>query len=328
MIDSLHDPEAVASDEYNIARSMNLLPNCSTRDTTGHGTLVCRILNNWTDRVEINLYRVIQPGGSIRERHLINGIGYAHVRDNVDIINVSAGNDHSEDGNEGCARHNQPCKVRDAANKAVSDDIPVVAAAGNEDQFASVCCPSLQQNAISVGGFVSKCRFQPDTGPLSEPNSNFKPPLACWAPHDDQDYALCTGDGCIPHPDATCEEHCAIENWSGNVSPVWNKPDVLAPAATVIDGDKPFVSVATSWATPRVTAWVAEVMSGVRDRGQDPPAYVFRQALEETTKHTDTGDNLLFNADQAMLWVYDELDLPRPTRSRKSTFDSGSGAGT
>lgn len=319
MIDSVFNLDS--SLDFDVGMRRDLLNKHNEDDTTGHGTIVCQILNSLSDRLELNLYRVTQKtedGGKIWERHLINAFGYAHLRDNVDIINLSAGNDHSEDGNEGCARHNQPCKVRDAAKQAIEDGIPVVAAAGNSDQYSSVCCPSLLDRAISVGGFVSKCTA--GTPEFQVNNIDMKPPLACWTYNDEESYAFCSGEGCFPVPKYSCTECNSVVNWSGNVDPVWNKPDILAPAAEVIFGNEPQIVPATSWSTPWVTSMSAEIMAAARDRGKEVPPYLLRQGMENTAKKLDSGEEKLFNADGTLHYIFGELDLPRPTPEETPSF--------
>jgi subtilisin family serine protease len=326
VIDSFHSPEAVRDDDSVFARSLDLLTDCDVEDTTGHGIEICQVLTDWSPSIEINLYRVTQPGGDIWGRHLLDALGYAHKRDQVDVINMSVGNDHSTDGNPGCAAHNQPCALRKAVKEAVGDGIPVVAAAGNSSQYNSVCCPSLCEMAISVGGVLSKCTYTP---PIenSQRELSARPPLSCWSPNDDEfdiEFALCSGEDCMPHPDVSCEECRRTENWSGNVNPVRNKPDILAPAATISTGDNPYTKLGTSFATPIVTAWVAEVMAAVRERGINPPAYVFRQSLEETGSEVE-GRDLLMNGREAMKKVFDKVDLPRPKTGVGDDTQLGSG---
>ena len=325
VIDSVYQPPDGFAKNNNIGRRMDILPDCDSRDTTNHGGVVCRILSSCSERLEYNFYRVTQAvdGGKIWERHLINAIGYAHKRDNVDIINISAGNDHSEDGSEGCARHNQPCKVREAAEEAIYDGIAVVAAAGNDDQYDSVCCPSLLDTAISVGGFVSKCTCNPRNEGSIAIDNDLKPPLACWTNNDRVSYQFCSGDGCIPLPEYSCDKYQSVENWSGNVDPVWNKPDVFGPAASIVYGDEPEIIPATSWATPFVTAMAAEMVAAVRDRGKELPPYLIRQAINNTSEKMDSGEDMLFNAQSSLSYIYDELGLPRPNFESSETFESG-----
>lgn len=322
VIDSAYELPDWITDYNRVNRNVDLLPNCTDDDTTGHGTIVCRILSSFSDRLEFNLYRVTQDvdGGTIWERHLIDAIGHAHVRDSVDLINISAGNDHSEDGNEGCAHHREPCKVRDAAEKAIGDGIPVIAAAGNEDQYDSVCCPSLLDRAVSVGGFVSKCTCRPESG-ASPASTISKPPLACWTPRDEVEYAFCSGNDCLPLPMCSCEDSRWVANWSGNVDPVWNKPDIMGPAAALLSRDGPEILPATSWATPVVTAMAAEIIAGVRDRGHDTPPYLIRQAFVNTARELDTGEEMLLDAQSSLQYVYDELGLPRPNIGDPSVFE-------
>lgn len=303
VIDSSYKLPKSLGESVDVDRRRDLLTDCNRDDTTGHGTVVCRILSNAFDNVEINLYRVIQPNQRFRERHLIQALGYAHLHDEVDIINVSAGNDHSTDGNDGCGRHNQPCKVREAVGKAISDGISVVAAAGNDDRSDSVCCPSLYRTAVSVGGSVSKC----DYAPTSESDPS-KPELACWNGSTGQTETLCSGRNCTRGDSSSCDQNRRNEWWSGNVEPTWNKPDVLAPAMVVSPTTGRFLT-GTSWSTPFVTAAAAKVIAVVRDAGESVPPYLLRQGFEEAAASLADGEESRLDARSTLEYVGRELDL-------------------
>lgn len=321
VVDSLYQPPSDSGLSSRVTRTREIFEHPDD-DTTNHGTSVLKSLANHSQNSEFSLYRVVQPGGHVRERHIINAIGWAHLHDGVDVINLSLGNDHSEDGNAGCARRQTPCKVRDAAEQAIDDGITVVAAAGNAQQYDSVCCPSLLDRAISVGGFISECTCQPDIPGQAQA----QPPKAAWDFDGEDDTIYCTGEGCSPHPDHSCEKYRKTRNWSGNVDPVWNKPDILAPAELVIwkssDHNSLRISPATSWATPRVTAVVAEIIALVRGEDQVVRPETLRKGLRDGADRLDSGEYMQFNGYQMACEVTSQLGLPRPTPSRSnSDFD-------
>jgi hypothetical protein len=266
VVDSVYEPPEQLEQKVSIVRNRELFQH-DRGDTTGHGNQVLNILANLSPNSEFYLYRVVQPNARLRERHLINAIGWAHTEDEVDVINISLGNDHSEDGNGECGRWRTPCRVNHAAEQAIDDGITVVAAAGNADQYDSVCCPSLFDRAISVGGFISECTCNPDIG--NTPGGITFPPKSGWIPGGQQDTIYCTGQDCSPLPEHSCDAARRVRNWSGNVNPVRNKPDILAPAELVVMGSEGTrISLATSWATPRVAAMIAETIGYVRAQGQ------------------------------------------------------------
>lgn len=183
VIDSVYDPGEEFADANEIGRTVDLLPNEPRDDTTGHGRIVAGIISAFSETVEFHFYRATQAteGGTIWERHLLEGLGRAHLEDEVDVVNLSVGNDHSGDGNEARARGRTPCKLGEATRMAIEDGIVVVGAAGNESQFDSVCCPALQDEAICVGGFVPECDFRlEDDDPMSLAGRYSRPPKACW----------------------------------------------------------------------------------------------------------------------------------------------------
>lgn len=296
-------------------------------DTTGHGTVVTALLLAASYNIEFNFYRVTQRvnGGYIRQRDLQNALGKAHLDDDVDVINLSIGNDHTSDGNVDCISGQQPCKIHQAAQNAVEDGITTVAAAGNRQQFNSLSCPSYADGVISVAGFVAKCkaRLSPDN-PLSLAGEYIKPPNACWIERTDtlgSDEVFCSGHGCSPIH--TCDDYREIVPWEGNVQGNGDKPDILAPTGIPLIWGVPRISVGTSWSVPFVTATVAEIMASLRDIGVEVTPGQLQQAVIEGANEFDDGAGKLFNSVETWYHVYDELGVPRPDFNFGPEFDLG-----
>lgn len=294
-----------------MSRTIDLLSDVDADDTTGHGTVVANLVSEFTLNAEFEFYRVVQENGRVLGRHLVEAFGKAHLVHDVDVLNVSLGNDHSTDGNGGCGAYGQPCKVRDAAQQAVADGIPVVSAAGNAEQFDSVCCPGLAEPVICVGGFVSRCTARLDAeNPLSLAGREPLPPCACWVRTDgdaEPGGVYCTGLGCSLDHD--CEDHRELGPWRGNVRSVGEKPDVLAPATVPVPGASPPVLHGTSWSTAFVSATVAEVVAGVRDAGARVSPATLRESIRNGAGVLDDGTERMFQERATLERVYDELGL-------------------
>lgn len=323
VIDSVYDPGDDFASRNAVARTVDLLPDEDRDDTTGHGRIVAEIIAAFCDKIEFSFYRVTQAtdGGTIWGRHLIKGLGRAHLEDEVDVVNLSVGNDHSGDGNEACARGPTPCKLREATQMAIDDGIVVVGAAGNESQFESVCCPALLDEAICVGGFVSKCDFRlEDDDPLSLAGRYSKPPKACWIDQSldlGADDIFCSGLHCSPG--TSCEHNRRTVPWEGNVAPANGKPDVLAPAMLPVHWKVPQLSVGTSWATAFVTSVVAETMAGIQNLDAESSPQLFRRGFLETADELDDESAQMLNAKRALIHVFEEQDLPRPRFGSQNT---------
>lgn len=293
IIDSLFDPGPEFKAGGKIKRQVDLLPASAERvngdgeddldDTTGHGWIVLNLINHTSINGEYYLYRVIQSaeGGKAWGRHIIKAIGKAHLEDKVDIIHLSLGTDHSTDGNTDCPSNRQPCRLRYAANQAIDDGVIIVGSAGNNDQYNSICCPSLSESAISVGGFVAKCtkRLEVDDV-MSLGGIETKPPQACWLESDDPkhvDDIYCSGLDCSPFD--KCDNYRRIRPWSGNVEPAFGKPDVLGPAMFPVVWGRPQLTLGTSWAAAYVTAGMLEIIAGMRDEGFSVNPQLLRKSV-------------------------------------------------
>ena len=116
----------------------------SIYDINGHGTMMCSILLGYNNEIvgiapnaKINSYKVVGEDGTINGDNLANAIIEAN-NDNVDIINISLGNFHSNK------------KVKKAIDAATDDGIIVIASSGDYEA-EDMLFPANQENVISVG---------------------------------------------------------------------------------------------------------------------------------------------------------------------------------
>ncbi|MEF8876603.1 MAG: S8 family serine peptidase, partial [Haloarculaceae archaeon] len=283
-------------------------------DTTGHGSIVTAILLAASYNIEFNFYRVTQSNGLIQQRHLQNAIGMAHIEHDIDVINLSIGTDHSDNGSTDCSRNRTPCKISEAALKCIDDGITIVAAGGNRQQLDSLSCPASVDEVICVGGYIPKCSARLTiNGPLSVGGKYRKPPNACWINRPDDigtDEVLCSGQDCSPMH--SCNGNRKDVEWEGTIASTGTKPDILAPCAIPVIVGVPQISIGTSWATPFVTATTAEIVARVRDHGTDTSPQTLRQGIIEGAVPLDNGTRKLFHSVNSWYYVFDSLGLPRP----------------
>ena len=114
-------------------------------DTNGHGTEVAGIiaangaLKGIAPESKILAYRVSDDGNSVSSDLIIKAIEQAII-DDADIINISLGVNKTNK------------KIDDAVNKAISQGILVVTAAGNNGpSFGTIGSPAINPNVITVG---------------------------------------------------------------------------------------------------------------------------------------------------------------------------------
>lgn len=214
VIDSLYEPGNKFRELERVERTVDTLTGVSANDTNGHGWLVANIIRRYADNTEYYFYRVTAPNGDIWQRNLMKAMRFAQD-DSVDILNISLGNDHTGDGNEGCNMHNQPCKIRQITKKLIDDGITIVAGAGNKPEFDSICCPALLDEAIAVGGYVSKCQARNRTNDPRDVIGRYeKPPNACYVERSDDlgiSDVLCSGEGCSPIH--SCDDNRKDVSW-------------------------------------------------------------------------------------------------------------------
>ena len=316
VIDSVYEPGDEFRDNNSVIGKRDLLTGADNDKTTQHGIHVSQLISTYSPSAAFRFYRVTQEATNgtpaIYQRHLQQAMGYAHVVDDVDLMNISVGNDHSADNGAPCAMPNEPCKIRDAARKAIDEGICVVAGAGNIGQMDSICCPALCDEVIAVGGSVSKCtaRLSADNA-MSLNGRMIKPPLACWLENDGESTeVLCSGRGCSI--DMSCSEHQRHVKWEGNVPEGDGKPDVYAPAAALMtsdDADHGYINWGTSYATPLVAGAVCEMISGLKDSDVSYSPTVLKREIADNGTELDDGSGPLLNGREAIRAVYDHYGL-------------------
>lgn len=274
LLDSLYTPSQEFKNRYTVGRTVDILndpntPETLPDDTTGHGRTVLHLLCRIAQNAQYNFYRITRqvPRGEILDRDMLKGIYEAHC-DGVDVINISAGNDHVNSSDYDCDAQSQPCSICDAANQAISDGITVVSGAGNKPGFESVCCPSLSDEVISVGGFVSECKARIDkSNPISLAGRHIKPPGAYWLNRSDgkgPSQAYCSAQKCGLGME--CKDYQYNHRWDKNVDSVGEKPDIHAPVHWLAGSkDGPMIYSGTSYSTPVVSAILSNIISICRE---------------------------------------------------------------
>jgi hypothetical protein len=273
IIDSVYEPGDEFRSDNSVVGKRDLLTGTNSDKTTQHGIHVSQLISTYSPSAAFRFYRVTQESTDVSpviyQRHLHQAMGYAHVVDDVDLMNISVGNDHSSDNGVPCSMPNEPCKIRHAAREAIDEGICIVAGAGNAGQADGICCPALYDGVIAAGGSASKCTARLSADNVMSLNGRMiKPPLACWLEDDGESTeVLCSGRNCSI--DKSCSDHRRHVRWEGNVPERNGKPDVYAPAAALMtsaeDGDYGYIDWGTSYATPLVASVVCEMISGLKN---------------------------------------------------------------
>lgn len=326
VIDSVYSPEDVDS-EIDVCRTVDEVGS-DGNFTTFHGLNVADIIDKLSSTVEFSFYRVVRRQNNkpvILDRDLLTAIGKAHTVHDVDVINLSVGNDHAAKTRFDCTVHHQTCGVTEFAQKAIDDGIPVVAGAGNQGLNESICCPGAHDEVICVGGATVKCtaRLSADN-PLSLGGKHTKPPRACWVERPDDfgtEEVLCGGEYCFSGEQ--CEQNRTVELWRGNVPPVNNKPDVVAPAHRPRKRGNEGIEISegTSWATPIVTATVANVIASFQEHGETPPPNLIRRGLRKGASPIEGGSADLFSSTGTFEHVCSELGYSLSSGASDVDFD-------
>lgn len=191
-----------------------------------------------------------------------------------------------------------------------------------------MCCPALLDEAICVGGFVPRC-----TAEIENQNDNdgrrtrTTPSLAGWVEPsvadrdvDHSEETVCTGYNCSPSPKYSCNDCRKDVEWEYNIPPYNEKPDTLAPAVIPVEGDVASLARGTSWATPFVTAAVAEIVAGAKSQGETVPPESIRDGIRRANRPLDKGPVKLFNATGAVETVFQAQNLRfSPTWHKQQT---------
>jgi hypothetical protein len=183
--------------------------------------------------------------------------------------------------------------------RAIDDDITVIASAGNSSD-AVVHCPSNAPGAISAAGVEFECTFNMPRAPKNPTNN---PSLAywtrLWSAHDDYpenvaEGAFCTTRGCWAEGGG-CDQYKRVTEWSCNPLPSGKKPDLLAPVhyAEEAKDKHPFVWAASSFAAPVVAGCLAGILSTTDD---DPSPFEIQQALRDGATEYDGFSAGVFDA--------------------------------
>lgn len=261
-------------------------------DTTGHGTDVCTIAAFFAPKSLFSFYRVVIESSpfsdDLREGNLLKAISAAENH-GIDVLNMSVGIHHSN-----CQ---QQCRIGDAIRSATESGVTIVAAAGNTkpDRELGLYCPALIDEAIAVGGFISRC---------DEEIQNTTTSGQYWAATEDD---KCIGPFC-GYETCPSEYPCSRNRqelyWDRNVEKLDQKPDILAPVAypkeyngiVTLDGG-------TSYATPIVSGSIARVFSELFLNGIRPNPGQIKAAIVRTGDPVQGTNIKKFNAGNTLEWL-------------------------
>ncbi|MDA1477774.1 S8 family peptidase [Bacillus changyiensis] len=165
---SSQDPIKVALLDSGVSSSLPIFKNSSittydsitnkptTTDSLGHGTAIASIIMAPTNKhtvqgvspkVKLFDVKVLNDKGGGDVNDVINGINWS-IKQDVDIINLSFG--FQKDDN----------RLKSAINKAIENDIIVIASAGNTLGL-STDYPARYQNVISISSINKKLKRDP-----------------------------------------------------------------------------------------------------------------------------------------------------------------------
>lgn len=261
-------------------------------DTTGHGTDVCTIASFFAPKALFNFYRVVIEHDplfdNVREGNLLKAI-YAAENSNMDVLNMSVGIHHSN-----CQ---QRCRIADAVRSATESGVTIVAAAGNKrsGKELGLYCPALIDEAIAVGGFISKC----DEEVKDTPSSG-----QYWTMTEDGDYIgpFCGYETCPS--EYPCSRNRQELYWGGNIEQPGQKPDILAPVAYPKESEKGVsLEGGTSYAAPIVSGSITRICSELFNSGISPNPDQIKNAIVQTGDPVQNTDVKKFNAENTLKWL-------------------------
>lgn len=312
MLDSVFKPPSDDDIEYN--RTVDRVEPEDGEDAGFHGTFVSEIIYNYSEHVRFNFFRVMRSNDdlTVRQRDLQWGIHLAEKHD-MDVINMSLGNDHTDDGKHECLDGSNPCKVREMVENHLSDDVVVITSAGNKGNDEHVTCPGRSSRVITVGGMEIRCTADINPsglGPSFEP----RPPYACWVNSGDKTTnILCSGEDCSPFHDCDeCRQVCESEI---NLETVEEKPDILAPSIYFrqlnISPEEDYLPTleGTSYAAPVVTALVAEIVSALKYKECSIHPRQIRDGIKKSGLPVDEGNGKYLWGVGALDYVMDRKGM-------------------
>lgn len=305
-MDSVYEPGSKFREVAEVVVQEDLVGH-GNDDPSGHGTTVLEIINRCSGVERFTLYQVVPDDSErkIDEGDITHAVYLAHKRDEVDLINLSIGADHISLPWKRCSENRQVCAVCDAVQKAVQDGVSIVAGAGNASQVDSMCCPALKSEAICVGGFDPKCTAGSNTQNITSPtliSGDPKPHGAIWLerPNEtDNIDPICSAVGC-GLPEMFCNDNKRDVFVQDNVPPVGNKPEILAPPHYLVTFTSgPEIISGTSFATPIVSAQIAEFIRSIKDADCDVTPSEIKNAITDTGRDLDKGDGKILSAKAA-----------------------------
>jgi hypothetical protein len=255
--------------------------------TSPHGYNVTNIISKVAENANYNFFRIVADDKKFKVSNFLKAIEDV-IEQDLDIVNISSGSHH-----ENCRRL---CRICDAINNVVSNNIVVVAGAGNAiDENKSMHCPAFHDEVISVGGFHTYCTLDPSSmgstpgfrpSPSLPPNCYYleKPEVA--ENPELYDQHLCGQGACTPVNE--CEDFRREVIWDGNIDMGTSEPTVFGPshfAVCLENGDLLF-KTGTSFSTAYVTGCLAGIF-GALNRPNPTPSEV-KSAI--SVRNTTVGD--------------------------------------
>jgi hypothetical protein len=266
IIDSAYELPDKTTEGYTVHQTpQNSFLDTNEGMTTPHGEAVFNVLSSYAPRATFRLYQAVNKKRDLETEAYSDAISKA-IRDDVDILNVSAG-----DPWPGPTRSNPYTQI---TSRAIEAGISVIAAAGNQKPDGPnlpVHCPAAMESIIAVGAMEVRCPIEPG----EVPNNSDCGPYYCVPddpPHQltPGDQSFCSQAGCVDGE--SCIENQHEVAWEGNPLSTDGKPDVLAPMHRVVErGNDPFLKVGTSFSAPVVAGSLACICGGLIERGDSMP---------------------------------------------------------
>lgn len=254
--------------------------------STTHGFGINHMLTRFTNPVKYHFFQTVGENGEFEDSDMLFALGkILDFSEEIEVVNISAGLDHIADEDKDCTVYGPSCLVCDRVQDLIDTGISVVAGAGNVPGSEGLCCPSLQNDVISVGGMIARCTAEPRKETRGITTPAFMPPNSLGVKKgedSDSPVAFCSNRGCFPGESCTNNRRCEI--WDETPHTETGKPDILAPANYLTeDADGPFMPMGTSYSTPIVTACVSNVLKALYEYGKGPLPGQVRAALERSS---------------------------------------------